>query len=79
MSRPGMDAITEMFARASERNKIRYKPFEKNYCQGFEDGLDGFVIHTPACPNYQDSACSGSNCIDYRSNCRWPAGLAAVR
>lgn len=79
MSRPGMDFITEMFERSSERNKIRYKEFEQLYCQGFEDGMDGFVIHTPACQNYQYMAISGSGCINYRSNCYWPRGLAAVR
>lgn len=42
-------------------------------CVGFEDGLDGFVIHAEACPSAGRSWSHGSSCISYmtwRGN--WP-------
>lgn len=58
------DYLQKMWNSASERNKIRYKTFEKNHCQEIPDGMDGFVIHTPSCPSYQHSAISGSDCVN---------------
>ena len=37
---------------------------EKPYCREYEDGLDGFVIHTRNCPRWPDGAVSGSGCIN---------------
>ena len=79
-ARTPADDLQEVWERASERNKVRFKPFEKPYCQEFDDLLDGFVIHAPACPLYQDSAVSSSaQCIDFRHVRVWPPGLAQVR
>lgn len=57
------DEFMELFHAAKERNKERYRDREKPYCQEIEDCLDGYVIHAPACPYYQDTAVSGTGCI----------------
>lgn len=36
-------------------------------CWGFEDGLDGFDIHTDKCPNVGKSWTHGSNCINHKT------------
>lgn len=66
--------------RAIERNKAKYAPFEKPYCQDFNDPLDGFTIHAPECPYHGQPWISGYQCIDPRLHSGvWPAGLAEVR
>lgn len=73
-------AFRKMMDEASERNKVRFREFEKPYCQGFSDLMDGFVIHAPQCPLYQDMAISSSvQCIGYRHVDYWPEGLSSVR
>lgn len=41
----------------------RRSPIER--CVGFEDGLDGFVVHDPRCSNAGRSWVSSSTCINY--------------
>ena len=68
-----------LWTERSERDKVKYKPFEKDYCQEFSDCLDGFVIHAPTCPMYQHTAWSGTDCINFRHVSTWPTGLSEVR
>lgn len=71
--------MTKFIADMRMRNRIKYAPFVKSYCQEFEDALDGFVVHASACPNFGDSAISGSNCINLRQVTHWPVGLREAR
>lgn len=59
------DRLSKIFEEASERNKVKYKDREQDHCVEYDDGLDGYVIHTAQCPYYQDLAISGSNCINF--------------
>ena len=38
---------------------------EAPYCREYEDGLDGFMIHTRECPHWVDGAVSSSACINF--------------
>ena len=72
--------ITDAFwNHVSEKNKVKYKPFEEDYCVEYEDCMDGFVIHTASCPRYQDSAMSGTGCVGLRRATYWPIGLREVK
>ena len=43
------------------------------FCVGFEDGLDGFVIHADACSSAGKSWSHGSSCIGYSTwRGTWP-------
>lgn len=74
------DRMRDFWVQRSERNKIKYAAFVKDHCVEYADGLDGFVIHATTCPDYQDTAVSGSRCINFTYNTGfWPVGLAEVR
>jgi len=71
--------MREWHERRQSINVPKYKPFERAFCQEFSDLMDGFVIHAEACPNYQDTAVSGSDCINLVHRAYWPHGLSGVR
>ena len=79
-SQVALDGLMDVFRKRNERNKEKYKAFERDYCQEFDDVMDGFVIHASTCPNYQDMAVSDNRCINLTLiRGSWPKGLAEVR
>lgn len=60
-----LEYFRKMFADAVERDKRRS---DDGNCYGFEDVLDGFVIHGEGCPHAGRGWTSSNRCINYR---RW--------
>lgn len=64
-----LDYFRNMFARAAERDKRR--SLDGN-CYGFEDGMDGFVVHGAGCSLAGRSWHSSSrDCINYSTWRGW--------
>ena len=67
--------MRRFWQKVRERDRIKYEPFVQRWCQEYDDGFDGFVIHAATCPHYQDSAVSSSRCIQLARQDVWPSGL----